>query len=88
MYTTAGQLVIDDPCVYFLFHPALVNKGNVLFSRGEFEKAREFYQEALSVEATCCEALFNIGLVHKKMRRYMYMYVYTHQVESYTMLGF
>lgn len=49
---------------------ALVNKGNVLFRRGEFERARECYQEALSVEATCSEALYNVGLVHKKMRRY------------------
>ena len=53
-------------------HPAaLVNKGNVLFLRGEFEAAREYYQEALSVEATCSEALYNTGLVHKQTRRYV-----------------
>ena len=58
------------PTFHPLSLPALVNKGNVLYSRGEYEAAREFYQEALSVEATCSEALFNTGLVHKQMRRY------------------
>ena len=52
-----------------LHHVALVNKGNIHYGRGEYEKAREYYQEALSVEATCCEALYNTGLVHKQMRR-------------------
>ena len=62
---------------YIHVHAALVNKGNVLFSRGEFEKAMEYYQEALCVEATCSEALYNTGLVHKKMRRYVYVqYMY------------
>jgi len=40
---------------------ALVNKGNVLFSRNEFEKALQFYKEALAIESSCVEALFNIG---------------------------
>ncbi|KAK3741791.1 hypothetical protein QZH41_001560 [Actinostola sp. cb2023] len=49
---------------------ALVNKGNCLYSQGEYEKAREFYQEAYNVEATCTEALYNLGLVYKKLGQY------------------
>lgn len=40
---------------------ALVNKGNVLFARNEFEKAREFFKEALSNDSSCVEALYNLG---------------------------
>ena len=49
---------------YFLncFFSALVNKGNCLFASGDYEKAREYYQEAYNVEASCTEALFNLGL--------------------------
>ena len=35
----------------------------------EWEKAAEYYQEAVQVEALCTEALFNLGLVNKKLRR-------------------
>ena len=45
-----------------LFLSALVNKGNCLFVAGDYEKAREYYQEALSVESLCAEALYNIGM--------------------------
>lgn len=43
---------------YFL---ALVNKGNVLFTKGDFEKAREFYREALQNDSSCVEGLYNLG---------------------------
>lgn len=46
---------------------ALVNKGNCLYHQGQYDKARDYYQEALDVEATCFEALFNLGLTHKRM---------------------
>ncbi|GIY46023.1 hypothetical protein CEXT_790192 [Caerostris extrusa] len=46
---------------------ALVNKGNCCLSKGEFEKAIEFYKEALSNEASCVEALYNLGLSYKKL---------------------
>ena len=49
---------------------ALVNKGCCAYSQGEYEKARDYFQESLSVEATCTEALFNLGLVHKKLGCY------------------
>lgn len=48
---------------------ALVNKGNCLFANGQYEKAREYYQEAYNVEASCTEALFNLGLAEKKLNR-------------------
>ncbi|XP_065834297.1 intraflagellar transport protein 88 homolog [Oscarella lobularis] len=48
---------------------ALVNRGNCAFMKKEWEKAAEYYQEAVQVEALCTEALFNLGLVNKKLRR-------------------
>ena len=47
------------------FFSALVNKGNCLFAGGDYEKAREYYQEAYNVEASCTEALFNLGMAQK-----------------------
>ena len=44
-----------------LFHLALVNKGNNLFHNGDFNKAKDFYMEALSIETSCTEALYNLG---------------------------
>ena len=40
---------------------ALVNKGNVLYAKNDFEKAREFYKEALTNDSSCVEALYNLG---------------------------
>jgi intraflagellar transport protein 88 len=44
---------------------ALVNMGNCLMDRGELERAKELYLEAIGVEADCVEAIFNLGLVNK-----------------------
>ncbi|KAK7108172.1 hypothetical protein V1264_015957 [Littorina saxatilis] len=46
---------------------ALVNKGNVLFARKDYEKAREFFKEALSNDSSCVEALYNLGLTNKRL---------------------
>lgn len=40
---------------------ALVNKGNCVFVNGEYEKAIDFYTEALSVDSSFTEALYNLG---------------------------
>lgn len=48
---------------------ALVNKGNVLYTKGDFEKAREFYKEALQNDSSCVEAQYNLGLTNKKLNR-------------------
>ncbi|CAD5117479.1 DgyrCDS6248 [Dimorphilus gyrociliatus] len=50
--------------------PALVNKGNIYFKRRDYEKAREFYKEALQNDSSCVEALYNAGLCNKKLKRY------------------
>ena len=47
---------------------ALVNKGNILMIRGDVEKARDFYREAIQSDASCVEAMYNLGLVHKRMQ--------------------
>lgn len=40
---------------------ALVNKGNVLYQKGDYEKAREYYREALNNDSSCVEGLYNLG---------------------------
>jgi intraflagellar transport protein 88 len=44
---------------------ALVNKGNCLFMREDFEKSKEYFLEAIGVEADCVEAIYNLGLVNR-----------------------
>ena len=47
---------------------ALVNLGNCLLeSKGELERAKELYLEAIGVEADCAEAIFNLGLVNRQL---------------------
>ncbi|XP_056353900.1 intraflagellar transport protein 88 homolog isoform X2 [Oenanthe melanoleuca] len=48
---------------------ALTNKGNTVFANGDYEKAAEFYKEALRNDSLCTEALYNLGLVYKKLNR-------------------
>ena len=49
---------------------ALVNKGNFLYVRGDWEKARQVYQEAINVEADCVEGLYNYALSSKQLGSY------------------
>lgn len=46
---------------------ALVNQGNCLYSRGRVEEAKAVYQEAAEVELDCVEAVYNLGLCHKRL---------------------
>jgi len=46
---------------------ALVNKGNCVHIRGDFDLAKQFYLEAIGVEADCVDAIFNLGLVNIQM---------------------
>jgi len=50
---------------------ALVNRGNCLFVRNEFLRAKEQYLEAIGVEADCIEALYNLAFVNKKLNMYI-----------------
>ena len=49
---------------------ALVNKGNTLFVNEDFDRAKEFFLEAIGVEADCIEAIYNLGLVYKRLGYY------------------
>lgn len=49
---------------------ALVNKGNCLFVSEDFDRAKEFFLEAIGVEADCIEAIYNLGLVYKRLGYY------------------
>jgi len=49
---------------------ALVNKGNCMFLRGEYDHARSMYQEAMGAEADCLEAIYNLGIVNKRLGEY------------------
>lgn len=59
---TEADKYADKALNFDRYNPyALVNKGNILFAAADFEKARSFYREALANEASCVEALFNLG---------------------------
>ena len=45
----------------FYNEAALVNLGNVSYLRGDYEKARALYVEALEIDAAAFEALYNLG---------------------------
>ncbi|ELK38669.1 Intraflagellar transport protein 88 like protein [Myotis davidii] len=49
---------------------ALTNKGNTVFANGDYEKAAEFYKEALRNDSSCTEALYNIGNYQKALDTY------------------
>jgi len=49
---------------------ALVNKGNVYYSRGDYEKALECYRNAFQYNAECLSSIYNLGLANKKLARY------------------
>lgn len=50
---------------------ALVNRGNCLYVKNEFLRAKESYLEAIGVEADCVEALYNLAFVNKKLNMYI-----------------
>jgi intraflagellar transport protein 88 len=50
------------------FNPsALVNKGNRLFVRNDFEGAKEFYLEAINIDSSNFEAIYNLGLAFSRL---------------------
>lgn len=49
---------------------ALVNRGNCLYMKNEFLRAKEQYLEAIGVEADCIEALYNLAYVNKKLHMF------------------
>ncbi|EGD80416.1 hypothetical protein PTSG_11061 [Salpingoeca rosetta] len=61
-------------------HCALVNKGNCAFMRKRLEEAQELYQEALAIDSSCSEALFNLGLVHRDLGNLEDALEYFHRV--------
>lgn len=50
---------------------ALVNKGNCLYAKNDFLRAKENYLEAIGVAADCVEALYNLALVNKKLNSFL-----------------
>ena len=46
---------------------ALVNKGNCLAHKNEGDQAKQFYLEAIGVEADCVEAIYNLGVVNVRL---------------------
>ncbi len=44
--------------------------GNCSFDKGDVEKAKELYNVALENDASCVEALYNLGLCNKKLGFY------------------
>eukprot|EP00918_Siedleckia_nematoides_P103917 GHVU01226701.1.p1 GENE.GHVU01226701.1~~GHVU01226701.1.p1 ORF type:complete len:376 (+),score=65.29 GHVU01226701.1:86-1129(+) len=49
---------------------ALINKGNCLYARADYHRAKEYYFEAIGLQTDSVEALFNIGLTNKHLKLY------------------
>ncbi|XP_067121562.1 intraflagellar transport protein 88 homolog isoform X2 [Centruroides vittatus] len=49
---------------------ALVNKGNCLLAKEDYNEAIRFYTAAFIRDASCLEALYNLGLTYKKSGRF------------------
>ena len=47
-----------------------MNKGNCLYNADDYDRAKEFFLEAIGVEADCIEAIYNLGLVYKRLNYY------------------
>ncbi len=45
----------------------LVGRGNLLFTAGEFQDAKEAFVEAIGVKADCVEAIYNLGLANLRL---------------------
>ena len=41
-----------------------------MFINEDFDRAKEFFLEAIGVEADCIEAIYNLGLVYKRLGYY------------------
>jgi len=49
---------------------ALVNKGNCLTMKNQSDLAKQFYLEAIGVEADCAEAIYNLGLINLRTQNW------------------
>ena len=54
---------------------ALVNKGNCLYMNGEYGKAADYYKDAMDIEASCVEAVYNLGKGIFGLQTHLFMYV-------------
>ncbi|PRP76921.1 intraflagellar transport protein [Planoprotostelium fungivorum] len=61
---------------------ALVNKGNIYFVKKKLEQAKEMYQNAIDAESDCVEALYNLGLVHKKLDQHDKALLYFNKLQQ------
>jgi intraflagellar transport protein 88 len=41
---------------------AQTNKGNIYYVKGQLSKAKDHYQEVIGVDASCTEAMYNLGI--------------------------
>lgn len=69
---------------------ALVNRGNCLYMKNEFLRAKEQYLEAIGVEADCVEALYNLAYVNKKLHMFTegLQVLLIKRIIIYTYIGF
>ncbi|XP_072261207.1 intraflagellar transport protein 88 homolog [Pyxicephalus adspersus] len=67
---TQADLYSDLAVAADRYNPlALTNKGNAVFINKDYDKAAEYYKEALRNDSSCTEALYNLGLTYKKLNR-------------------
>ena len=61
---------------------AYVNLGNCMYARQDYEKAKEFFNEAISTDSSSVEALFNLGLANQHLQFYEEALERFHKVHS------
>jgi len=73
VYSLEGNLAVADEYADIAltsnrFNPnALVNKGNNLYITEKYSEAKELYLEAIGVDSTNFEAIYNLGLANKRL---------------------
>ncbi len=73
VYSLEGKLEVADEYADIAlasnrFNPnALVNKGNNLYTREKYREATEFYLEAIGLDSTSFEAIYNFGLANVQL---------------------
>ncbi|KAI5702456.1 hypothetical protein M8J76_007595 [Diaphorina citri] len=66
-----AEKMAEEACTADTYNSAaFVNLGNCAMAREDYVKGKELYVHALDNDATCIEALYNLGLAHKHLNEY------------------
>jgi len=61
---------------------AYVNLGNCHHAKGELEEAKRCYSEAVGIDSSCVEAIYNLAIVNQTMKFYEDALEWFHKVHT------